>query len=188
MAIFFTSDLHFDHANILGFCNRPYSSVTEMNEALIANWNSVVTPDDEIYELGDFTFSRNPKFVDNILSRLNGRKYHIWGNHDQIFHKHPELQKHFIWCKDYFELNYNKIKFILFHYPILLWNGMKRNSIQVQGHEHGNIDTINLDARRIDVGVDAMYSGMKPISIDKILEIMEGRENKKIQHHQKMES
>ena len=52
--VFFTSDTHFNHTNIIRFCNRPFKDVTHMNETIIANWNSVVGPDDIIFHLGDF--------------------------------------------------------------------------------------------------------------------------------------
>lgn len=58
MAIFYIADTHFNHSNIIGFDNRPFSSVEEMNETLIHNWNSVVKHGDQVYILGDFCWSR----------------------------------------------------------------------------------------------------------------------------------
>lgn len=97
--IFFTSDLHFYHSNVIKFCDRPYrtknpfwklwewkhdkpsiKSVEIMNEALVANWNSVVGPDDEVYVLGDFSLAFRP--VELFTKRLNGKKYLVPGNHD----------------------------------------------------------------------------------------------------------
>ena len=77
--VFFTSDLHANHANIIKFCDRPWKTKEEMTEALIENWNSVVGPDDIVFNLGDFMWSSswNP-----ILERLNGKIYLIWGNHE----------------------------------------------------------------------------------------------------------
>ena len=59
--IFWTSDSHYFHNNILKYCNRPFGSVEAMNEALVANWNSVVKPDDHVYHLGDFCFGNVEK-------------------------------------------------------------------------------------------------------------------------------
>ena len=87
--IWFTSDLHFGHQNIIKFCNRPWKTVEEMNEGLIANWNSVVKDDDIVFDLGDFAFAPNSKWKE-ILSRLNGIHYLILGNHAKYRHLFEE--------------------------------------------------------------------------------------------------
>ena len=79
--IFFTSDTHWGHLNILKFCNRPWPTVEEMDEALINNWNSVVGEHDIVFHLGDFAFAPNSKWKE-ILGRLNGIHYLILGNHE----------------------------------------------------------------------------------------------------------
>jgi len=86
--IYFSSDGHHGHANIIKFCSRPYKDVNEMNELLIHNWNSVVRPDDEVYYLGDFSLTRG--VVERTAPRLLGKKYLIPGNHD---HCHPAHKK-----------------------------------------------------------------------------------------------
>jgi calcineurin-like phosphoesterase family protein len=78
--IWFTSDLHFSHQNVIGYCNRPYASIDEMNEELIRNWNQCVSPTDEIYCLGDVSMSFKP--IELYSARLNGKKYLVPGNHD----------------------------------------------------------------------------------------------------------
>ena len=67
--IYFTSDFHISHTNIIKFCSRPYTDVQDMNKQLIDNWNNTVKSEDDIYNLGDFTFGNN---VDYYLSLLNG--------------------------------------------------------------------------------------------------------------------
>lgn len=81
MTIWFTSDHHFGHANIIKYCNRPYSSVAEMNALMQVAWNSVVQPGDTVYYLGDFAMQ--PHMVIEILPTLNGTKILIAGNHDK---------------------------------------------------------------------------------------------------------
>lgn len=79
MNTFLIADTHFGDDNIRRYENRPFESVSEMNEKLIENWNSVVRKHDEVFVLGDFGAEGNEK---EFLSRLNGIKYLIKGNHD----------------------------------------------------------------------------------------------------------
>jgi len=89
--IYFTSDLHFYHNNIIRYCNRPYASVEEMNEMLIKNWNDVVKPDDVVYCLGDVSLAARP--IETFTCRLMGTKYLVPGNHDFI-HSHHSKSTH----------------------------------------------------------------------------------------------
>ncbi len=86
MARFWTSDTHFGHEGILRFepVNRPFATVEEMNEVLVERWNAVVGPQDMVYHLGDVAMG---KIADSlpVMSRLNGRKVLIPGNHDRVF-------------------------------------------------------------------------------------------------------
>jgi calcineurin-like phosphoesterase family protein len=84
MAIFFTSDLHFGHANIIQYCNRPFNSVEHMNGVLMSNWNSVVTEDDKVIVLGDFAMGKISETLP-VAERLNGMKFLVPGNHDRCF-------------------------------------------------------------------------------------------------------
>ena len=77
---FFTSDTHFNHANIIKFCNRPFKDVEQMNETLIANWNRVIGPNDTVFHLGDFCLGGAAEWT-KVLDRLNGKIYLIMGNH-----------------------------------------------------------------------------------------------------------
>lgn len=83
--IWFTSDTHFCHDNIIKYCNRPYKDSKEMNEALIHNWNSVVKPGDKVYHLGDVVMGQDHRrqFPD-IISKLQGKKRLVVGNHDDV--------------------------------------------------------------------------------------------------------
>lgn len=91
MAVYCTADLHFWHANIIRYCNRPYATVEEMNEALIENWNETVGPEDSCYVLGDFAFAI--RAVETITPRLNGKKYLVPGNHDWCHSYHKKSRK-----------------------------------------------------------------------------------------------
>ena len=73
--IFFTSDLHLGHANIIRLCDRPFSNVEEMDETIINNWNEHVHKDDTVYVLGDFTMIKDVAIVENYINQLNGKIY-----------------------------------------------------------------------------------------------------------------
>ena len=78
MAVFFSADTHFRHTNIIRYCCRPFASVTEMDETLIANWNAVLGVDDDVWHLGDFAYCRGERLA-TIFHRLNGRKRLVVG-------------------------------------------------------------------------------------------------------------
>jgi calcineurin-like phosphoesterase family protein len=165
--IYFTSDLHFSHANIIKYEGRPFKNVSEMDKALIKNWNDKVNVDDEVYILGDFAFCNEEKSKD-IASKLNGIKYLIKGNHDKNIDYNS-----FEWVKDYFVLRRNKMKFILFHFPISVFDGQHHgNSIHLYGHVHSNTTTQHPLVQEIknsyNVGVDV--NNFAPIELNEILE------------------
>ena len=78
--IYFTADTHFGHYNVIRFCDRPFASAEEMDEAMIQNWNDRVTGNDTVYILGDMFFRSTN--AEEILKRLKGKKRLIVGNHD----------------------------------------------------------------------------------------------------------
>ncbi|MBD9544310.1 metallophosphoesterase [Ensifer sp. ENS04] len=82
MNTFFTSDTHFGHRSIIEYCRKQFSSVEEMDEILIQNWNSVVKPNDRVYHLGDFAWT--VKDAKRVRMRLNGNIRLVAGNHDDI--------------------------------------------------------------------------------------------------------
>src|SRR3990167_803271 len=189
--IFLTSDTHFYHQNILGYTKRPWASLPEMHEGLIQNYNKEVGTEDEVYFIGDVMMGGKkdmPWRMEAIFNRLNGTKYLVKGNHDKNWEERW-FSKHFVWVKDYYELRVNKsTTLILGHYPFLSWHGMGRGAINAHGHCHQNLDQVNLRTRRIDVGVDAMYSNFAPISVDRVLKIMEHRKSEFVDHHGRSET
>lgn len=167
--IYFISDLHFWHTNVINHAGRPFSSAEEMNQTLITNWNYRVRDTDEIFVLGDLTL-KGASYANEILPQLHGRKYLIKGNHDRFADQESFDKSLFIWIKDYHELKYQKERFILFHYPIDRWNHFYHGSIHLHGHSHNfsdyNVRNVENGLRRIDVGVDA--NQMAPVSIEEI--------------------
>lgn len=153
--IWITSDLHFDHGNILKFQpeTRKYSSTDDMNKALIEEWNSKVKPNDLIIHLGDFCF-KGVEVTESFLRKLKGRKIMVLGNHDKALRNGIHVGKfNIVWKGDYLELQINKQKVVFSHYPMLTWNGCGRGSIQLFGHSHGSLP--EQKGRQTDVGFDA---------------------------------
>lgn len=91
--VYFTADTHFDHANIIRFCDRPFATVEEMNETLIANWNRKVRANDTVFIMGDMFFRTTDP--EPILRRLKGKKHLIVGNHDSQWMKKVDLGRYF---------------------------------------------------------------------------------------------
>lgn len=128
MKIFVTSDTHFNHENIIKYCNRPFKDSKEMNEIIIKNWNEVVSNNDIVYHLGDFGFGTFSELQD-IFNRLNGIKYLVMGNHDYKVGKNYYLDLGFTSVyKKVFEFD----KYIFTHRPILV----EKDKINVYGHIH----------------------------------------------------
>ena len=82
MNTLYTSDSHYFHSNILGYCDRPFKDVLEMNRTIVERWNSVVSPEDTVYHLGDFAFGKY-YHIHEILMQLNGKITLVIGNHDR---------------------------------------------------------------------------------------------------------
>lgn len=175
---FFIADTHFCHEGVIKFNQRPFADVAQMNQALIENWNAVVkSPKDEVYILGDFLYRGTAQQANQILRQLRGKKYLIRGNHESYL-QDPEFDtSQYSWVKDYATIKYHKIKFILFHYPILEWDKYFQNAIQLYGHVHDTrLDYFSetLGPRAINVGADLI--NYRPISIDQVLALVHQRE------------
>jgi calcineurin-like phosphoesterase family protein len=84
MNTFFTSDTHFDDEYVIRYFNRPFNSVDEMNAVIVEKWNSVVTENDMVYHLGDFTLDDIDHFT-KWVSRLNGNIKILPGSHDHLW-------------------------------------------------------------------------------------------------------
>lgn len=164
--IYFTSDLHLGHENVIKFQNRPFADANEMNHTLIINYNSIVQPNDTVYILGDLVFRIPADDANRLISKMNGKKYLITGNHDK---KYDESL--FEEITIYKEIKYCRERFVLMHYPLLEWNHMYHGSYHLHGHIHSfpdyNIKNKNDNIRRYDVGVDANY--FYPVAITDIL-------------------
>ena len=169
--VFFTSDLHLFHNNILKFYHqsRQTLDMTEMLKRLLLNWNSKVGKDDTVFILGDILLGKN--HVDDVkryLNLLNGNKVLLYGNHDdQIRENKHDIQSCFVVCLDYLEQEIDGKYFIMGHYPFASWNKQKYGSINLFGHCHGTFK--NLQKNQMDVGIDTR-NDLNVYSLEEVLE------------------
>ena len=165
--LYFSSDLHFSHKNILKFNSetRRGKDHYEMNELLIEGWNKTVNNEDHVFLLGDVSFAKEAETW-NLLHRLNGKIHLIRGNHDHNILKSSPLKCQFVEVLDYKEIIVDSIKVCMMHYPLIEWNGSHRGSYMLHGHCHGRFKT---EGRIMDVGIDARSDDkMIPFTWDEI--------------------
>lgn len=168
MTVFFTSDMHFFHNNIISHAGRPFSCLDEMHTALVERWNSRVGTGDIVWILGDVSFGGNHK-TEEMLNRLNGTKNLILGNHD--YSKSTAYMN--MGCINqiqiYEELSIGGKFIVLFHYPISDWNGRYRGNLHLHGHLHSKTPfEFSGGLKRLDVGVDAW--NYYPVSLEEVLD------------------
>ena len=167
--IYFTSDLHLGHEKVIKYCNRPFTSIEEMDSVLIANWNSAVKNKDIVYFLGDFTLG-NKVQAQKYFSQLNGKIFCIETkkHHDRAWLKkeiYLSKNSHIIeYLPPIFEFSYEKKYFVCTHFPMREWNKSYHGSFNLHGHSHANIPDTN---RFIDIGTDNW--NFFPVSIDRIV-------------------
>jgi calcineurin-like phosphoesterase family protein len=175
MTTFFASDTHFDDEYSLKYFSRPFKSVDEMNAVMVEKWNSLVTADDTVYHLGDFTLDDIHHFT-KWASQLNGDIKILPGSHD------------YPWLKDF--VNTEKVQvlpppvslefpelmagtspqvIVLCHYSMQVWDRSNQGSWHLFGHSHGRLRGIGLS---FDVGVDC--TEFMPWSLERVASKMAG--------------
>ena len=202
--IFFISDTHFGHENIMGFTNRPFTSIEEHDETIISNINEVVGRKDYLYHLGDFcwedTARKQTLFAKEILTKLRCKNIHmIVGNHDPLTNDgqpREDFADLFQSCSPYKVvripetaissqlLTATKRKVILFHYAIRSWWGMHGGSYHLYGHSHATLP--ENDTRSFDVGVDStaiLFGDYRPISSLEVCERLIDRVPRTVDGH-----
>lgn len=185
MSIYLTSDLHFGHNKTFLYEPRGFASAAEMDEAIIHNWNRLITDNDEVYVLGDMMLSDDVNGIKCIVS-LNGRIHIIRGNHDSD--RRIELYQHCFNVLDVQNsayLHYNGLHFYLTHYPTLTSNfdydkPLKARLLNLCGHTHtpeifGDWDRYNAPIYHCELDAHNCY----PISLNQIIADIYAHENSK---------
>jgi calcineurin-like phosphoesterase family protein len=173
----FTADTHFGHAKVIPYCQRPWSSVPEMNEGLIQNWNAVVKSTDEVFILGDFSFL-NTALTIELIRRLNGKLTLVKGNHDNVRSMEKAARLGFTnWFPIASQITLNGELFELSHFPYtgdtMVPERFLDKRVKDQGRRilHGHIHKLwKVNGRMINVGVDVW--NYRPVSEEEILAIL----------------
>ena len=179
--VFFTSDLHHRHLNILNLCpeHRPWDSREAMTEALIEYHNDLVRETDTLYILGDFSFG-TARFTLDVLRSMTGNKVIIRGNHDGWLDKVTEEQLLDVGVanvRDLYCRKFDDTKIVMCHYSIRAWQDQGRGSLHIYGHSHGNLEGFG---RSMDVGWDAWG---RYLLLEEVIDRLESKEIEVADHH-----
>lgn len=160
--LWFISDHHFSHKNIITYSKRPFATVAEMNSFMIEQHNNTIGEDDVVIFVGDFSFANHNYTKKNIFSRMNGYKILILGNHDVHRNKFKDFGYDEVYvCK---ELVINDLKILVTHFPLLK---VDNGELNIHGHLHvGHKEKTDLSTH---FNVNCEFINYTPIHIDKIL-------------------
>ena len=179
--IWFISDTHFGHYNVIKYCNRPFKSVDEMDNELIKRWNNKVDKGDTVYHLGDFGFIQPVRWKE-IVRQLNGQIHLIKGNHDKqiprdLFASVSDIKE--IRIKDS-DSPHGWQYLILCHYAMRVWNKSHYGAWHLYGHSHGTLEN-DPKSLSIDVGVDT--NNYYPYSYEDVKVAMFQKNYEPVDHH-----
>lgn len=185
--IWFTSDLHFGHRNVIRFCDRPYEDEKDMGRSLIFNWNSVVGENDIVFVLGDTFWFNDSKSIKKVTNELNGEIYVLPGNHDEFEHWDKVDASKVHLCQDvcvmWLDSEDNRwgkklYEIWMSHYPMMTWPHRENGAMQLFGHIHSKEGRTGVDQdlplynNQLDVGCD--YWNYYPVSFEEVLKKIEG--------------
>lgn len=190
MTIYFTSDLHHSHKNIVEFTDRGKATIKEYhNEWLIDIWNSTVQGGDLVYHLGDLSFATKYNEIAEFVSRLNGRIVLLKGNHDREVNlqklKDANLIENWHMYKEIkVPLSTGEVQHInLFHFPISSFHKQGYGAWHLYGHSHGNHKS---EGKSLDVGLDSAYNQYQEHRFFSLLDVehyMNQRAINTVDHH-----
>lgn len=159
-----TADEHYGHKNIIKYCNRPFTSVEEMNQTLIDNHNRVVGKGDCTVHIGDFSLS-DARCTLEIIEQLNGSHIFIRGSHDAWLKATPHITAKQIWRRKV----HGEQMIVCCHYALRVWPMSHYGAWHLYGHSHGLLQGHH--GKSMDVGVDCW--GYRPLSFDEVKRYMQ---------------
>lgn len=183
--VFWSSDYHINHLNILKYDKRPFKDILSMREEIILKHNEKVGPNDYFVYMGDLMFCRDPKDAVNFWNRLNGEKFYVFGNHDRLITQalnvfkpcdlltvkveDPKLQPKRKWQD-----------VVCCHYAMKVWNKSHHGAFHLYGHSHGSLPE---DPNSLSFDVGIMLHDYYPWSYPEVKAKMAQKEFKPIDHH-----
>ena len=176
--VFFSSDWHLGHRNVLQYDSRPFNNIDDHDRLIIDNWNYRLINTGNIgFLLGDFALT-NERKLDEYAAQIAGTVYYVQGNHD---HKKDLkiLGRYFEILAPLQEVEINGQLIVLCHYCMMVWNKSHRGSWHLFGHSHGNLG--DLDGKRIDVGINNW--NYTPVELDLITKVMGSKKIHEVDHH-----
>lgn len=166
---YYIADCHFGDDKVIAFSRRPFSSVEEMDEVMIERWNARVYDWDDVYILGDLVCRSSEPL--RYLDRLKGRLHLVCGNHDGMLQSDPACRARFAEIRDYLVIRDGMHRLVLFHYPLLEWDGFYYGTWHLYGHIHNHPSLTQERAKQLpkalNCGVD--LTGFRPLRFDELV-------------------
>lgn len=178
MKTFFASDFHFGHTNILYYDKplRNFKNIWEHDEAIINNYNSLVSDEDDFYFLGDFSMKLSTKYIENYFKALKGNKYFLKGNHDKkntirLYERYGEFLGELV------RIIVNDQPIVLCHYKLATWQNQAQGAWHLFGHSHGSFNNTPELKTTLCLDVGIHLNDMKPFEFNQIKELMNVKGN-----------
>jgi calcineurin-like phosphoesterase family protein len=190
--VFFISDFHMGHDNVIKFDKRPFKDVNEMHQTIIDNWNSVVDDDSIVYYLGDLFYKVKANHIAHMMHKLKGEIRVILGNHDRLsqllkMNRFSDIQTYQRISIIDESTKHGKTEIIASHYPHLIWDKHHHGSWHIHGHSHQNLTKslygkeVYYKRKVIDVGCNGW--NYTPLSYSEIRDIMDKKNIEGVDHH-----
>ena len=164
--IWFTADFHAFHERIIGYTNRPFKLVSEMNDTILENYNTLISDDDIVFYLGDIAFGEENAIW--TLRMMKGTKHFIIGNHDRKYVN--VIKPNVASIHDLLDIEIDGQPITLCHYAMRVWHKSHFDSWMLYGHSHGSLPPVG---KQWDVGID--NNRFLPLSYETLKHIMKSR-------------
>ncbi len=168
--IYYTADLHLGHAKVVSFDKRPFKSIEEMDRTLIANWNSRVTDEDQVYIAGDLIY-KSKKPPEWYLKQLRGIKYLVIGNHEKTILESEKACGCFAAIDKMMHISDGQKQICMCHFPIVEWNGYFRRHYHIFGHIHNArnraYEVMKEEPRALNAG--CMLNRYMPVTFEELV-------------------